>query len=199
MIVGLTGGIGSGKSCVAKQLRDLGISVIEADDVARNVVKPGTEALKAVHHRFGDAVMQGNELNRRAIRDIIFKEAHEKAWLEALLHPLIRKQMMSELAQSTSPYKVLEAPLLFENGLDSLCERTVVVDISEQEQTKRVMTRDSQSEQQIQAIINSQMPRKDRLAKADYVIDNNGKQALLEPQVLRLHNLLSLLSQNTLM
>jgi len=174
LIIGLTGGIGSGKSTVAKEFKALGIDVIDADLVARQVVAPGQNALVEIELFFGAEVIDVNgALDRAKLRDIIFQCEEKKQWLNELLHPLIRESMLTELAQASSQYAILEAPLLFENKLNQYTNYNLVVDVTEQNQIYRATRRDGNNEAQIQAIMNSQLSREARLARADYIIDNN--------------------------
>jgi len=174
LIIGLTGGIGSGKSTVAKEFKALGIEVIDADQVAREVVAPGENALHDIELFFGAGVIDVNgALDRAKLRDIIFQCEEKKQWLNELLHPLIRESMLTQLAEARSQYVILEAPLLFENKLNQYTNYNLVVDVTELNQIKRATQRDGNNDAQIQAIMNSQLSRQARLAKADYVIDNN--------------------------
>ncbi|MEJ2042376.1 MAG: dephospho-CoA kinase [Reinekea sp.] len=197
MIVGLTGGIGSGKSSAADVFKDLGIDVVNADQIAREVVKPGTEALLTIRRHFGDQVLSGDELDRARLREIIFQSPSEKAWLESLLHPIIRKEMLARLAVTTSPYAILEAPLLFENNLEEFCHRTILIDVSVPVQIKRTATRDNTSDEKVKAIIQSQMPREEKLRKADYIVNNEEDRDALKAQVLRLDQILRLMAANS--
>ncbi|WP_022942531.1 dephospho-CoA kinase [Psychromonas hadalis] len=174
LIIGLTGGIGSGKSTVANLFKGLNIEVVDADIVARLVVQKGQPALLNISKYFGLDILHKGELNRSKLRQIIFTDIQKKAWLNNLLHPLIRAEMLVQLAQAKSDYVILEAPLLFENGLQSYCDQVVVVDIDEPLQIARATSRDNTTEAQIKAIINSQISREHRLKKANFVIDNNG-------------------------
>lgn len=196
MIVGLTGGIGSGKSTVSELFQNLGIVVVDADQVARDVVKPGTRALAEIQKHFGDEVTVGGELNRAALRQIIFSDATAQKWLEDLLHPLIRIETLKRLKAADSPYAILEAPLLFENDLDQTCHRTILVDIPEDEQRRRASQRDNRTEAEIQKIIDIQMPRADKRKRADYTLDNSLTVEDLKPQVLRLDQILRLMAAN---
>jgi dephospho-CoA kinase len=174
LIIGLTGGIGSGKSTVANEFKALGVEVVDADDIARQVVEPGQNALHEIELFFGKEVINENgALDRAKLRKIVFQCHEKKQWLNDLLHPLIRESMLSKIAAVTSDYVILEAPLLFENQLNQYTNYNIVVDVSEKNQIQRATKRDGNSEAQIRAIMNSQLSRKDRLAKADYVIDNN--------------------------
>lgn len=174
LIIGLTGGIGSGKSTVAKEFKALGIEIIDADQVAREVVAPGRDALREIELFFGVGVIDVNgALDRKKLRDIIFQCEEKKQWLNELLHPLIRESMLTQLAEARSQYVILEAPLLFENKLNQYTNYNLVVDVTELNQIQRAAKRDGNNEAQIQAIMNSQLSRQARLAKADYVLDNS--------------------------
>lgn len=184
----MTGGIGSGKSTVAEQFKKLGASYVDADIVARDVVAPGTACLAAIKTRFGDNILQTDgELDRAALRQLIFQDSSAKQWLEALLHPAIRQQMLRQLANSTTPYTFLVAPLLLENGLNKLVQRVLVIDVTEDTQLLRAAQRDNNSTAQIKAIMAAQFSRQQRLAMADDVIDNNGTTKQLLQQVTHLH------------
>jgi len=172
IIVGLTGGIGSGKSAVSGFFKKLGVSVVDADIVAREVVQKGQPALIEISRRFGQDILLDGELNRGKLRDVIFANEQEKAWLNSLLHPLIRERMLAQLKLATGDYVILEAPLLLENNLQGVCEQVVVVDIDETVQITRASARDNRSREQIKAIIDSQIGRQQRLEKANFVIDN---------------------------
>ena len=198
VVIGLTGGIGSGKTTVANIFADLGIELVDADIVAREVVAVGTEGLAKIAKHFGDDILSpDSSLNRAKLREHIFSEPDNLKWLNDLLHPIIRTEMFKQLDSTHSPYSILIAPLLFENGLDKLVNRTVLIDISPAQQRNRTVLRDSVSEQQVQSIINSQASRKDKLSKADDVIDNNGEKSALRSKVMALHNNYLKLSYNT--
>lgn len=189
MIVGLTGGIGSGKSSASRVFESLGIGCVDADVVARDVVTKGTPALKAIAKRFGPAILTTEGLlNRALLRERIFTSVSDKTWLESLLHPLIREQMLTQLKQQPPPYSVLVAPLLFENNLDALCDETVLIDVPESVQRQRVTLRDSVGEDQVQRIIDSQMSRADKQARATHCIENTGSLEQLETAVIALHS-----------
>lgn len=196
-VVGLTGGIGSGKSTVANLFADLGIKVIDADIIAREVVAPGQEALTAIVNRFGEDILdQQGQLDRRQLRDRIFSQPEQKIWLNNLLHPLIRQCMLQQSQQATSAYCILAIPLLVENQLQTLVDRVLVVDVSESTQLSRTVKRDNNSEQQVRNIMQAQASRQQRLALADDVIYNDGDPTELAPQVKKLHNqYLALVSQ----
>lgn len=196
MIVGLTGGIGSGKSTVSNLLHSYGITIVDADKIAREVVQPGSSALKDINEHFGEDILDHGVLNRAKLRELIFSNVDEKKWLEQLLHPLIRDEILEHISASNSAYTLLEAPLLMENGLDKLCHKNIVVDIPEALQIERTLIRDMSNQKTVEAIIASQLSRADRLARADYIIYNDGARDELEAQVLRLHNILTLLADN---
>ncbi len=195
MIVGLTGGIGCGKSTVARFFSELGITVVDADQVARDVVLPGTDALRAIEEHFGSQVIKEDQsLNRPQLRQLIFNNPDDKIWLENLLHPIIRKQMLAELNESKSIYSILEAPLLFENHLEAYCVKTVLVDVPIELQIQRATQRDNADANAIQAIMDAQLPRSAKLEKTDYVIDNSGNHDNTKMQVMRLDQILRLLA-----
>ena len=189
MIVGLTGGIGSGKSAVSTQLQALGILVVDADQVAREVVLVGSPALDSIAKRFGSQILHDDGgLNRAALRQQIFVDKAQRQWLEALLHPLISVAVNAQLAAATSPYAVLESPLLLETAQHKTTDFVVVVDASETLQRQRACKRDGSTRVQIDAIISSQMPRQQRLDKAHWVLDNQYDLNYLSAQVLKLHH-----------
>jgi len=189
LIIGLTGGIGSGKSTVAKEFIALGIEVVDADKVAREVVEPGQPALTAIADYFGPEVIDTNGfLDRTKLRHIIFASETKKQWLNALLHPMIRNLMLAKLQAATSDYVILEAPLLLENELTKYTDYTLVVDVSERLQIERAMQRDANSKSQIEAIMDAQVSRTLRLQQADYIIDNSDTNLVaLKQQVKTLH------------
>lgn len=196
MIVGLTGGIGSGKSQASKRFAMHRITVVNADIVAREVVVPGSPALQSIAQHFGDQVIEtdGN-LNRRKLRDIIFKTPTEKQWLEALLHPLINSEIRRQLNASTSLYTILESPLLLETKQYEMVDRILVVDVSEMVQIERASLRDNSDAQKIKAIMETQFSRQERCARAHDIIQNHGSIDELNQQVDKLHELYSELAQ----
>ena len=195
-IVGLTGGIGSGKTTVANIFSTHGIELVDADQVARQVVEPGLPALNAIAEHFGDAMLNSDgSLNRAEMRRLVFADPTKREWLEQLTHPIIRQQMIDQLQQAKSPYALLVSPLLFETDQHRLCDHTVVVDISEQQQIERSCRRDSNSEQQIRAIMQAQCTRDQRLAQADSLVDNSAAPELLFAQVASLHQQLLKLAE----
>lgn len=188
LIIGLTGGIGSGKSAASQQFEALGIKVVDADIVAREVVQPGTPALQEISRHFGSEILQEDgQLNRAALRKIIFSDASQRTWLEQLLHPIIRASIINQLNEASCYYSILASPLLLETDQHELCDRIIVVDCSEEQQLERSCRRDANSAEQIKRIISTQMPRQERLAKADYIIDNSNTVETLNTQVEQLH------------
>ncbi len=188
--VGLTGGIGSGKSTVAAEFVRLGIQQVDADIVARQVVEPGTAALEAIVQQFGEAIRSSDgQLDRSRLRQIVFNDETAKNWLNQLLHPLIRQEMLRQLADATSPYVLLVAPLLLENKLDQLVDTVLVVDVSEQTQINRTSVRDGSSESLVQSIMAAQCSREERLARANQVISNEGSSDTLPAKVAELHRI----------
>ncbi|WP_163935514.1 dephospho-CoA kinase [Paraferrimonas sp. SM1919] len=195
LFIGLTGGIGSGKSTVAQLFRSLGVTVIDADQVAREVVAKGSPGLKAIASHFGEVVINNGELDRTRLRDIIFNDAQQRTWLNNLLHPMIRHSMLVQAQASSSNYVIFEVPLLFENGFSQITQINIVVDCDEQTQLHRATLRDGSTDEQIQKIINTQMPRQQKLELADDVIYNNKDLPHLEQQVWQLHSKYMQLSQ----
>ena len=185
--VGLTGGIGSGKSTVAAIFRRLGVPVIDADQVARSIVEPGTDALSKLRAHFGEGILSEGQLNRRRLREIIFEDEVARQWVEALLHPLIKAEIVSRADQQDQAYVVLEIPLLFENGYINLVDRVLVIDIPTQVQIDRVTRRDHVSAGQVESVIRAQIPAETRLNQADDVIENIGDLDQLREQVESLH------------
>jgi dephospho-CoA kinase len=187
-VVGLTGGIGSGKSAVSARFETLGIAVVDADQASRTVVQPGQPALAAIAERFGKGILGSDGgLDRALLRQKIFADPAEREWLEKLLHPRIAIEIFSGLQAATSPYALLVSPLLLEARQDTLANRVLVVDVRESTQLARTMARDANSEQQVRAIMAAQIGRDARLARADDVIRNEGSLAELHAQVDALH------------
>ena len=172
-VLGLTGGIGSGKSAVSAIFEELGIQVVDADIVAREVVEPGSVGLTKITAHFGDEILTNNgTLDRAKLRAIIFADESQKQWLNNLLHPLIRGSMLSQLKQATSNYVILVAPLLFENGLEKYCNHTLLIDVPVDVQITRTTARDNVSVELAKQIIASQMSRADKQQKAADILDN---------------------------
>ncbi|MBJ7554691.1 dephospho-CoA kinase [Marinomonas spartinae] len=189
-IVGLAGGIGSGKSTIAVFFNRLGIQSVDADDVARDVVTVGSYCLNEIQKHFGKKILQQDgSLDRKALRDIIFKQPKEKLWLESLTHPIIRDSLTTKLAHATSAYVLLVHPLLFETKQNTICQLTIAVDTSAQTQKERVLARDSVSPGQIDSILASQLTNEERLKKADLIIKNDSNDINdLSKKVEQLHN-----------
>lgn len=187
-IVALTGGIGSGKSTVAAGFAKLGATIVDADVIARQVVEPGQPALAAIARRFGDAILHPDgTLNRAALRQRIFSTSADKAWLNALLHPLIHAETRRQWQQASGPYVLWVVPLLVENQLQRQAQRVLVVDVSPETQLQRTLARDKISRDQAESILASQASREQRLAYADDIINNDGDQNQLSPRIAELH------------
>lgn len=186
--VALTGGIGSGKSTVANEFLKNGVSVVDADVIARQVVEPGAPALRAIAAHFGSETLQPDgTLNRRLLRERIFASPDDKRWLNALLHPLIHEETQRQIAGATSPYVLWVVPLLVENQLHTKADRVLVVDVSPETQISRTMERDGVTREHAEHILAAQATREARLAVADDVIDNNGAPDAVASDVARLH------------
>jgi dephospho-CoA kinase len=187
--VGLTGGIGSGKSTVADRFAAHGIAIVDADVAAHRLTEPGGAAIDAIRRAFGDRFIGADgALDRAAMRAHVFADPAERHRLEAILHPMIREACDRERAQATSPYVILVIPLLFEAGDRAVSvQRTLVVACDEAVRIARVMKRNQLSEAEVRAIIATQMSAADRIARADDVIDNSGAPELLDAPVARLH------------
>lgn len=189
LIIGITGGIGSGKTAVTDRFARQGITVVDADLAARIVVEPGTPALAAIARRFGSEVLQGDgSLDRATLRRIVFADPAQRKWLEQLTHPLIGEEIQRQLAASRSPYTLLSSPLLLESATQrDLATLVVVVDVPEAMQLARTVQRDNNDEDQVKRIMAAQLPRQQRLAGADIVIDNSGSLEALDAVVAELH------------
>ncbi len=189
LILGLTGGIGCGKSAVSDWLIAQGVTVVDADIVAREVVEPNSEALRSIAGHFGLEILTSEgALNRAALRAKVFADPGERQWLEALLHPLIRKEILRQLKTANSAYRVLSSPLLLETDQWQLVDRIAVIDLPEALQITRACIRDGNDEQQIKRIMAAQLRREARLQRADYILDNSGTREQLYQQLDRLHN-----------
>lgn len=188
--IGLTGGIASGKSSVAKTFRTLGVYVIDADALAREVVEPNTEGLNKIIAHFGqDILLENGSLNRKKLAAEIFTSETKRDTLESILHPLISqlsKERFEEIQNKGVSYALYEAPLLFEKNLHKDCDRTILVHVSFEWQLKRLMNRDNLDEIEAQKRIDSQMPLETKLLLADHTIDNNGSPAETEQHVVLL-------------
>ncbi len=188
-VVGVTGGIGSGKSAVTDRFERLGIRIVDADRIARLVVEPGSPALAAIAARHGDDILNADgSLDRAALRQRVFADEAERLWLEQLTHPLIGEEISAQLAAAPPPYVILSSPLLLETAQRERANVIVVVDVPEATQLARTMTRDDNDEDQVRRIMAAQMPRQERLNRADFVIDNSGDLPALDPLVASLHS-----------
>ena len=188
LTIGLTGGIASGKSFVATEFENLGITVVDTDIVAREVVEPGTPGLAAVEQAFGAEIIgPDGSLDRRHLRTLVFASPERKRTLEALLHPLIRVETLKQLESATGPYAMVVVPLLVETGFGAIVDRVLVVDCPVETQLSRLMERDAHTRDEAQRIINQQAGRDDRLRAADDVIDNDGSLDATRAQVKKLH------------
>ena len=187
-ILGITGGIGSGKSAATQWFESQGITVIDADVVAREVVEPNQPALYAIRQAFGDWVLlEDGQLNRRALREHIFQVPEARQTLENITHPAIRQSIIQQLQQAQSPYTILVSPLLFETNQHQLVQHTLLIDASEQTQLARASQRDGQSEAQIRKIIEIQMPRAQKQRLANDIVLNDGLLEHLHHQLKPLH------------
>ncbi|MGF1685872.1 dephospho-CoA kinase [Photobacterium japonica] len=188
LVIGLTGGIGSGKTTVANLFAAYQIDIIDADIIARQVVEPDSAGLRAIEEKLGaDILLTDGHLDRAKLRSAIFSEPALKDWINQLLHPMIREKMLADIAQSRSPYCLLVVPLMVENNLQTLTDRLLVVDVDEALQVARTQQRDKVEAAQVKQILASQASRQDRLAAADDVICNNGNGDDLPQQVAALH------------
>jgi len=188
LIIGLTGGIGSGKSVASDKFKSLGVAVVDADVASRTVVEPGKPALKEIQDHFGSGIITAEgKLDRNKLREIIATDAKERKWLESVLHPKIGEQITKEISESTSVYTLFVAPLLLETNSQEMCSRIIVVDVPKDVQIQRTAKRDKVSSNQVEQMVAAQMKREKRLEKADDVLLNNGTIEDLEKQVEELH------------
>lgn len=190
-VLGLTGGISTGKTTVSNAFRKLGCRIVDADICARLVVEPGTKALDLIHKRFGDIILNPDKtLNRKQLRELIFTREDNKIFLNNLLHPIIREKI---IAQINSPgdecYIVLAAPLLFENHLEDLTDRVLCMDIDEETQISRTMLRDNCSRKIATSIVQSQLPRAIKISKSDDILFSNmPTPEMLVDKIIELHD-----------
>ena len=198
LIIGLTGGIGSGKSTVTKCFDSLGVPVIDADIITRKLVKPGKDALKEIETHFGpDIIQTDGQLNRDWLRARIFENPDERKILEGILHPRAKKYAKEIISKLETPYCILCAPLLIEIGWVDMVQRVLVIDVPRELQIKRTMKRDGIPKSQVETIINAQIDRDSRLAAADDLLTNTGGKASLLEQVKTLHKQYLELAQTT--
>ena len=188
LVVGLTGGIGSGKSAVEAIFASLGVPVLDADRIARELVQPGSEGLAAVVTELGDGILgPGRDLDRQRMRQRIFQDPWVRERLEAILHPRIKAEMLRRLSELAADYAVLMVPLLIESGQTDLVDRVLVVDVPEASQIERASRRDGVSTEQVRAILRVQCTRQERLRVADDVLDNSTDLKRLAKKVEQLH------------
>ncbi|MCX8650091.1 dephospho-CoA kinase [Gilliamella sp. B2776] len=187
-IVALSGGIASGKSTIANLFAQLGVPIIDADVIAKQVVQIGTDAYKQIVKHFSQEILlPNNELDRSQLREIIFNNDHERLWLNNLLHPIIQEQTQIQIAQQTTAYVIWVVPLLVENNLHHYADKVLMVDTPEQLQLERLIQRDNIDKLLAQKMISSQISSQKRLTYADDIIVNNGDLTLLTAQVNKLH------------
>lgn len=188
-IIGLTGGIGSGKSAAAERFAQQGITVIDTDSISHALTAPDGKAIPAIHAAFGPGMITPDQaLDRTAMRERVFSDPEARHTLESILHPMIRSESLRQYALAKSSYVILAVPLLLESGsYQDQCQRICVVDCPEALQITRVSTRSGLTEPQIRAIMATQISRAARLAAADDIIDNSGTLPMLHQQVDRLH------------
>ncbi len=192
LVVGLTGGIGSGKTTVSNMFATLGVPVIDTDLISREIVEPHQPALQKICHEFGaEMLTDDGHLNREALRNLVFSQPEKRNKLETILHPRIKNEVKRRIQQMeanpTTPYCIVVIPLLVESGWGDLVNRVLVVDATEETQIQRTTQRDGLSSTQLKAILSSQVKRRTRLEVSDDVIDNSGNLAVLENQVAQLH------------
>jgi len=188
--IGLTGGIGSGKTTIARLFAELAIPVIDADEIAHQLVEKGQPALTEITQRFGPDIRNADgTLNRAYLGDLVFSDNKKKQQLEAILHPLVYQSIESEVAKLNSPYCIICIPLLIETNMTASVDRILAVDCPVEIQMERVRTRDGLALKKIEAIIASQVSRTARIAIADDLIDNSKTESGLAEQVKKLHNL----------
>jgi dephospho-CoA kinase len=196
-VLGLTGGIGSGKSAAAERFAALGMTVVDADQASRWVVEPGRPALAALAEHFGQAVLQTDgALDRAELRVRIFADSNERLWVEKLLHPLIASEIAQRLGEARSAYAVFVSPLMVESGQYRVANRLLVIDAPRELQVARTLRRDGTNLAQVEAILAAQATRERRLALADDVIVNDGSLAALHAEVDRLHSVYLSLAGN---
>ena len=184
----LTGGIASGKSAVSACFEKLGVPIVDTDVIARQVVEPGSPALERITRELGAGFLdKDGGLNRTKMRQAIFSDPDLKSRLEAILHPLIGREVLQQVNQLDSPYCIIVIPLFAESSAYAWIDRVLVVDATEDAQIERVMARDGISRDQARAILNAQASRQDRLALADDILDNSGRLSELSERVKALH------------
>ena len=196
--LGITGGIGSGKTTLTNWLESRGVNVVDADEAARIVVEPGNPALEEIADHFGRHFIGADgQLNRASMRELVFFNEEKRLALEAITHPRIRRELLDQLDKAFGPYVVLSSPLLFESGQAQMVDLTVVVDVPEVLQIKRSVSRDENKTELIRKIMASQLDRKNRLRKADIVIDNSESLLKLYQSAAELHQELIARAENS--
>ncbi|MCK5880749.1 MAG: dephospho-CoA kinase [Sinobacterium sp.] len=189
-IVGITGGIGSGKTAVSDRFEDIGICVVDADLCSRVVVQKGRPALQQIAEHFGHSVLtKAGELDRANLRSKIFNDVTQRKWLESLLHPLIREELMRQLHEASSAYVILASPLLIESQQHLMCDEVIVVDVPVSTQIQRTIARDNNDEEQVRNIIAAQATREERIKHATQIITNTQGLDFLNTEVARLHSI----------
>jgi dephospho-CoA kinase len=189
--IGLTGGIGSGKSTVAELFQQLRVEVVDADSIAREITTPGSPAVEEIAQRFGnDMLLPDGSLNRNGLAELVFSDEDQRRWLESLLHPEIRRRMDQRASKCPDPYCVLEIPLLVESGRYRDMAQIIVVHCPKKIRIERLKTSRNMPASVVEKIMNNQASDEERLAVADFVIDNTGKISDLDAQVFKIHNLL---------
>ena len=188
MIIGLTGGIGSGKSAAAALFKDIGVDLIDADDLARDSLNINSEGYKLFIEEFGDEYLDENKnINRELIRKLIFNDSNAKSKLESIIHPIVRSGIETFIKNKKSDYCIIVVPLIFETNSSKIYDRVLVIDCDVDVQISRTSKRDNQTKSDIENIINKQATREQRLSIADDVIVNNGSLDLLRNEVLKIH------------
>lgn len=188
MIIGLTGGIGSGKSAAAALFEDIGVDLIDADDLARDSLSINSEGYKLFIEEFGDKYLDENKnINRELIRKLIFNDSNAKSKLENIIHPIVRSGIETFIKNKKSDYCIIVVPLIFETNSSKIYDRVLVIDCDVDVQISRTSKRDNQTKSDIENIINKQATREQRLSIADDVIVNNGSLDLLRNEVLKIH------------
>ena len=191
MIVGLTGGIGSGKSTAVKIFNELGIDSIDADDVAKNIIDSNKNARKLFIEEFGDKyILKNNKINREFLREDIFNDKSKIKKLESIIHPIVREEIFAFIQKSESIYTIIDVPLIFETKSEDFYNKIVVVDCDTNTQILRASQRDNQTEESILKIIGNQATREERFSIADYVINNDSSYGNLKKEVIKTHQLL---------
>lgn len=188
--IGLTGGIGSGKTTAANIFDELGIPVIDADDIAHTLVAKDQPALREIVRTFGAEILKDDgSLDRDRLREIIFSNPNKKKLLESILHPLVYQEMQHQMDSLDSPYVILSIPLLLETGMQHLVDRVLVIDCPVDIQFERVKQRNGLTDDRIASIIEAQIPRTERISAADDIVNNSGSTSKLAEQIKKLHNL----------